>query len=51
MVKKYEPQIRQLSERLIEKETLDGKQIREILGERPFAPHSSYKAYLELEGK
>lgn len=46
MVQQYADLIRRLSEKLLEKETLDGREIREILGERPFKPHSSYKAYL-----
>lgn len=32
---------------LLEKETLDLKAIIAILGERPFAPKSNFKAYLE----
>ena len=36
-----------LSEGLLEKETLDLNAIVGILGERPFAPKSNFKAYLE----
>jgi AFG3 family protein len=39
--------IEKLSAKLLEKETLDLKQIIEVLGERPFAPKSSFKAFLE----
>lgn len=31
----------------MEKKTLDLHQIRQILGERPFAPKSNFKAFLE----
>lgn len=36
---------------MLELETLDLKQITEILGERPFAPKASFKAYLEIKGE
>lgn len=39
--------IEKLSNRLLEKETLDLTQIIEILGPRPFAPKSSFKAFLD----
>lgn len=32
---------------MLEKETLDLRKIIEVLGERPFAPKSNFKAYLE----
>ena len=37
-----------MSQRLLEKETLDAKEIMEVLGSRPFVPHESYKAYLDI---
>jgi len=36
---------------LVEKETLDLKQIIAILGERPFPPKQNFKAYLETKKK
>jgi len=39
--------INRLSAGLLEKETLDLNAIIGILGERPFAPKSNFKAYLE----
>jgi len=36
-----------LTEKLIEKKSLDLNQLKEILGERPFKPKSNFKAYLE----
>jgi len=47
LVKEKRCQIEQLSNLLLEKETIDLKQIVGVLGERPFAPKSNYKAYLE----
>lgn len=47
MVKEKREYIQNLSDLLLEKETIDLKQIVSILGERPFTPKSSYKAYLE----
>ncbi|EGR33789.1 hypothetical protein IMG5_037830 [Ichthyophthirius multifiliis] len=38
-----------LSQELLDKETLDLKQITNILGKKPFEPKSNYKAYLELQ--
>ena len=38
-----------LASALLEKETLDLTKIVGILGQRPFAPRSNYKAYLELK--
>ena len=32
---------------LLDKETLDLRTIIDVLGERPFAPKSNFKAYLE----
>lgn len=34
---------------MLEKETLDLTSIIEILGQRPFAPKSNFKAYLEYK--
>lgn len=34
---------------MLEKETLDLQKIVNILGERPFAPKSNYKAYLDIK--
>ena len=36
-----------LAELLGEKETLLEKDIKEVLGPRPYAPKSNYKAFLE----
>lgn len=36
-----------LAEMLLEKESLDLKQITEVLGDRPFKVKSNFKAYLE----
>jgi hypothetical protein len=41
-------QIEALSKNLLEKETLDLRAIRSILGDRPFPAKSNYKAYLEV---
>lgn len=41
--------IEKLAERLLEKETLDLKELVAVLGDRPFPPKSNYKAYLELK--
>lgn len=49
LVEKHKVQIENLSEILLKKETLDLHDIVEVLGERPFAPKSNYKAYLELK--
>lgn len=38
-----------LSNLLLEKETLDLRQITHILGKRPFPPKSNFKAYLEIQ--
>ena len=38
-----------MSDELLVKETLDLRAIIGILGERPFAPKSNYKAYLEVK--
>ncbi len=38
-----------LAKNLLEKETLDLQKIVDILGERPFAPKSNYKAFLDLK--
>jgi len=47
LIKKHKTEIEKLSEGLLEKETLDLNAIVGILGERPFAPKSNFKAYLE----
>src|SRR5262249_9645307 len=49
IVKKYRKEIEKLSEALLARETLDLKAIIEILGERPYAPKSNFKAYLEYK--
>ena len=41
--------MKDLAEALIERETLDLKDIVEILGERPFPAKSNYKAYLDTK--
>jgi len=47
LVRQYKDQIHRLSTTLLEKETLDLQAITDILGERPFPPKASFKAYLE----
>lgn len=47
MVLEKKDLIQKLSDRLLEKETLDLTEIVKILGIRPFAPKSSFKAFLE----
>jgi len=47
LVRKHRAEIEKLSAGLLEKETLDLNAIVGILGERPFAPKSNFKAYLE----
>jgi len=49
VVRQYRDQIEKLSNTLLEKETLDLTAIIEILGQRPFAPKSNFKAYLEYK--
>ncbi|CAD8202521.1 unnamed protein product [Paramecium pentaurelia] len=41
--------VNKLASTLLEKETLDLQKIIEVLGERPFAPKSNYKAYLDIK--
>jgi len=50
-VRKYKTEIEKLSAALLEKETLDLQTIIEILGERPYAAKSNFKAYLEYKKK
>ena len=50
LVKEKRELIKRLSDFLLEKETIDLKQIVTILGERPFAAKENYKAYLEEVG-
>jgi len=50
-VRKYKPEIEKLSAALLEKETLDLQTIVELLGERPYAAKSNFKAYLEYKKK
>eukprot|EP01015_Nassula_variabilis_P012690 TRINITY_DN2032_c0_g1_i2.p1 TRINITY_DN2032_c0_g1~~TRINITY_DN2032_c0_g1_i2.p1 ORF type:complete len:549 (-),score=152.76 TRINITY_DN2032_c0_g1_i2:87-1733(-) len=49
VVRKYQDKIQNLSTTLLEKETLDLRQIVNILGDRPFAPRANYKAFLEIK--
>jgi AFG3 family protein len=51
VVKEHSAQIKALSDKLLEKETLDLRGIIEVLGDRPFAPKSNFKAYLEYKTK
>ncbi len=44
---KHRADVENLSNRLLEKETIDLIEITKILGPRPFAPKSTFKAYLE----
>lgn len=48
LVEQHRDKIEKLSEVLLKKESLDLHDIVGVLGERPFAPKSNYKAYLEL---
>ena len=48
-MKDHEKEVKALAEALMTKETLDLKDIVEILGERPFPAKSNYKAYLETK--
>jgi len=45
------PHKSRLSAALLEKETLDLQTIVELLGERPYAAKSNFKAYLEYKKK
>lgn len=47
LVKQHREKIEQLSNILLEKETIDLRIITDVLGPRPFAPKPSFKAYLE----
>jgi AFG3 family protein len=47
LVKEKRELIQGLSDLLLEKETIDLKQIVSVLGERPFEAKENYKAYLE----
>jgi AFG3 family protein len=47
MIKKHKSDVQNLSDSLLEKETIDLTEITRILGKRPFAPKSTFKAYLE----
>lgn len=47
LIKLHKNKIENLSNILLEKETIDLKVITEVLGPRPFAPRPSFKAYLE----
>lgn len=47
MVQKYKKQIQDLSQVLLEKKSIDLKDITEVLGKRPFIPKKNFKAYLE----
>jgi hypothetical protein len=44
-VEKYKQQIEDLSETLLEKETLDLHSIIKVLGERPFETNANFKDY------
>ena len=47
LVRLHKDKIQQLSDTLLEKETIDLNMITEILGPRPFPPKANFKAYLE----
>lgn len=49
LVEENKHHIRNLADNLLEKETLDLNSIISILGERPFAPNPTFKAYLETK--
>ena len=46
-IKKHRVDVENLSNRLLEKETIDLTEITRILGPRPWAPKSTFKAYLD----
>lgn len=48
-IAKHSDSVKSLSDNLLEKETLDLKDIIEILGERPFPPKENYKAYIDAK--
>ena len=47
LVKKHRRKIQQMSDVLMEKKTIDLKDITSVLGERPFPLKENFKAYLE----
>ncbi len=47
MVNKHKDDIQRMSDVLLDKETIDLKDITEVLGPRPFIPKENFKAYLE----
>ena len=47
LVKKYRDQIKELSEVLLKKETIDLTDITNVLGPRPFILKENFRAYLE----
>lgn len=49
LIQTHKEHIDKLSTTLLEKETLDLQALVNLLGERPFAPKSNYKAYLDLK--
>jgi AFG3 family protein len=49
VIQKHKGDIEKLAKTLLEKETLDLQAIVNILGERPFAPKSNFKAYLDIK--
>jgi AFG3 family protein len=51
LIRERAKEIKALSDRLLEKETLDLQAIIGVLGQRPFAPKSNFKAYLEYKTK
>ena len=50
LIKEHRDKIEKMSDTLLEQETIDLKIIKGILGERPFKPKGSFKAYLEEAG-
>ncbi len=48
-IAKHAESVKSLSDNLLEKETLDLKDIIDILGERPFEPKENYKAYIDAK--
>jgi AFG3 family protein len=49
MCQKYRDYIERMSAALLEKETMDLQAVIAVLGERPYAPRSNFKAYLEAQ--
>mmetsp|Transcript_36672 Transcript_36672/g.32870 ORF Transcript_36672/g.32870 Transcript_36672/m.32870 type:complete len:407 (-) Transcript_36672:142-1362(-) len=49
MIRKHKNEIQKLSDALLDKETLDLRNIIKLIGPRPFEPKANFKAYLEYK--